>query len=476
MNFETVIGLEVHVELKTQSKIFSTSPVGFGVDPNANTNEKDWGYPGALPTINRQAIEYGMRASLALNCQVAESMKFDRKNYFYPDNPSAYQISQMDQPVGSNGYLDIEVEGKQKRIRIERVHLEEDAGKNTHGTDGYSYVDLNRQGTPLIEIVTEADIRSPQEAYAFLEALRERIMYTGVSDVKMEEGSLRCDGNISIRPFGQTKYGTKTEIKNLNSFNYVRKGLEFEEKRQADILRAGGYIQQETRRYDEKTGQTILMRTKEGAADYRYFPEPDLPPLTIDSAWVDQVRQTMPEMPEARRKRYVENYQLPEYDAMVLTLQKEMSDFYDATIEAGADPKQASNWLMGEVSAYLNAQQVDLKSTGLTPENLAAMIQLIEDGTISSKIAKQVFKILADEGGDANQVVEERGLAQLSDPAKLKPLIQEIIDKNPASIEDYKNGKDRALGFLVGQTMKATRGKANPQVVNKLILEILKTY
>lgn len=474
MNFETVIGLEVHVELKTNSKIFSSSPVGFGSAPNANTNEKDWAYPGALPTVNRRAIEYGMKASLALNCQVAKSMKFDRKNYFYPDNPAAYQISQLDQPVGSNGYLDIEIEGETRRIRIERVHLEEDAGKNTHGTDGYSYVDLNRQGTPLIEIVTEADIRSPQEAYAFLEALRERIMYTGVSDVKMEEGSLRCDGNISLRPFGQEAFGTKTEIKNLNSFNYVRKGLEYEEKRQANILRSGGKITQETRRYDEKTGQTILMRGKEGAADYRYFPEPDIPPLTISQEWVEKVKSEIPEMPEVRRARYIKEYELPEYDAMVLTLQKEMSDFFDATIVEGADPKQASNWLMGEVSAYLNSEQTQLAEIGLTPVNLSQMIRLIDEGTISSKIAKQLFKILAKEGGDAAVIVEERGMAQLSDPAKLQPIIDEIVEGDPKSVEDYKNGKDRALGFFVGQVMKQTRGKANPQVVNQLILDKLK--
>ncbi|MBG9980822.1 Asp-tRNA(Asn)/Glu-tRNA(Gln) amidotransferase subunit GatB [Facklamia sp. DSM 111018] len=473
MNFETVIGLEVHVELKTNSKIFSSSPVGFGSAPNANTNEKDWAYPGVLPTGNRKAIEYGMKASLALNCQVAKQMKFDRKNYFYPDSPAAYQISQLDQPVGSNGYLDVEIEGETRRIRIERVHLEEDAGKNTHGTDGYSYVDLNRQGTPLIEIVTEADIRSPQEAYAFLEALRERIMYTGVSDVKMEEGSLRCDGNISLRPFGQEEFGTKTEIKNLNSFNYVRKGLEYEEKRQANILRSGGKITQETRRYDEKTGQTILMRGKEGAADYRYFPEPDIPPMTISQEWVDRVKLEIPEMPEIRRARYIKEYDLPEYDAMVLTLQKEISDFFDATILEGADPKQASNWLMGEVSAYLNSEQIQLTDIGLTPVNLAQMIRLIDEGTISSKIAKQLFKILAKEGGDAATIVEERGMAQLSDPAKLQPIIDEIVEGDPKSVEDYKNGKDRALGFFVGQVMKQTRGKANPQVVNQLILDKL---
>lgn len=473
MNFETVIGLEVHVELKTDSKIFSTSPAHFGAEPNTNTNEKDWGYPGALPVMNKRAIEFGMRASLALNCEITREMRFDRKNYFYPDNPTAYQISQADYPIGKNGYIDIEVEGHPRRIRIERVHLEEDAGKNTHGTDGYSYVDFNRQGTPLIEIVSEADIRSPQEAYAFLEALREKIMYTEVSDVKMEEGSLRCDGNISIRPFGQEAFGTKTELKNLNSFNFVRKGLEFEEQRQAQILLAGGVIQQETRRYDEATGKTILMRTKEGAADYRYFPEPDLPPVHIDEAWIERVKASIPEMPDVRRARYTGEYGLPEYDAMVLTLSKTMSDFFDATVAAGADAKLASNWLMGDVSAYLNSEKVGLAETKLTPENLAQMIQLIENGTISSKIAKQLFKILATEGGDANEVVEARGMVQLSDPAKLQPIIDEVIANNESSLEDFRNGKDRAVGFFVGQIMKVTKGQANPQVVNQLLMATL---
>lgn len=473
MNFETVIGLEVHVELKTESKMFSPAPAHFGAKPNSNTNEIDWGYPGVLPKVNHQAIDFGIRASLALNCEVAREMKFDRKHYFYPDNPKAYQISQMDQPVGANGYIDIEVEGETRRIRIERIHLEEDAGKNTHGTDGFSYVDLNRQGTPLIEIVTEADIRSPQEAYAFLEALREKIMYTEVSDVKMEEGSLRCDGNISLRPYGQEAFGTKTEIKNLNSFNFVRKGLEHEEIRQADVLRSGGVITQETRRYDEVTGQTVLMRSKEGAADYRFFPEPDLPRITITEGWIEAARASIPEMPDLRRKRYIEAYELPEYDAMVLTINKDMSDFFDDTVAAGADPKQVSNWLMGEVSAHLNSEQTTLAGTTLTPQNLAQMISLIADGTISSKIAKKLFKILATEGGDANEIVQSRGMAQLSDPAVLQPMIDEIIAKNEQSVVDFKNGKDRAVGFLVGQIMKASRGSANPTVINQLLMATL---
>lgn len=473
MNFETVIGLEIHVELKTESKIFSTSAAHFGAEPNTNTNVIDFSMPGVLPVLNMGAVEYGMRAALALNCKINRHSHFDRKNYFYPDNPKAYQISQDDEPIGYDGWVEIEVEGKKKKIRIERVHLEEDAGKNIHGTDGYSYVDLNRQGTPLIEIVSEADMRSPEEAYAYLEAIRSIIQFTGVSDVKMEEGSMRCDANISLRPYGQEKFGTKAELKNLNSLNYVKQGLIFEEKRQAKVLMSGGIIQQETRRYDEATKQTILMRVKEGASDYRYFPEPDLPKIEVSDEWIEAIRQSIPELPAARRVRYVSELGLPEYDAMVLTLSSDMSDFFDNTVKEGADPKQASNWLMGEVSAYLNSEKLELNETKLTPDNLAGMINLIEDGTISSKIAKKVFKELIENGGNAKEVVEAKGLVQLSDPAQLLPIINDILDQNEQSIEDFKNGKDRAVGFLVGQIMKATKGKANPGVVNKLLVEEL---
>lgn len=473
MNFETVIGLEVHIELKTNAKIFSPAPAHFGAEPNSNTNVIDWGYPGVLPVMNRAALAFGMKAALALNCKIATETHFDRKNYFYPDNPKAYQISQFDQPIGYDGWLEIEVDGVLKKIRIERVHLEEDAGKNLHGTDGYSYVDLNRQGTPLIEIVSEADMRSPEEAYAYLEALRAIIQFTEVSDVKMEEGSMRCDANISLRPYGQEAFGVKTELKNLNSLNFVKKGLAFEAKRQAKVLLSGGEVQQETRRFDETSGQTILMRVKEGASDYRYFPEPDLPRFVIDEAWVAEIKQTLPEMPAARRARYVNEFGLPEYDAMVLTLTKELSDFFEATLKAGADAKQASNWLMGEVSAYLNSAKLELAQTKLTPQSLAEMIQLIEDGTISSKIAKKVFKELIEQGGSAKEVVQAKGLVQLSDPAQLLPIIEDILNANQQSVEDFKNGKDRAVGYLVGQIMKATKGQANPGVVNQLLQEEL---
>lgn len=473
MNFETVIGLEIHVELNTNSKIFSPTPAHFGAEPNSNTNVIDWSYPGVLPVMNKQALEYGMKAALALNCEISQQTHFDRKNYFYPDNPKAYQISQFDEPIGHDGWIEIEVEGKKKKIRIERVHLEEDAGKNIHGSDGYSYVDLNRQGTPLIEIVSEADMRSPEEAYAYLEAVRSVIQFTGVSDVKMEEGSMRCDANISLRPYGQEEFGTKTELKNLNSMSFVKKGLAFEEKRQARVLLSGGVIEQETRRYDESTGETLLMRVKEGSSDYRYFPEPDIPRFEISDDWVEKVRHSLPELPKSRRERYIKVLGLPEYDAQVLTATKEMSDFFEETLKNGADAKQASNWLMGEVSAYLNSEKLELVGTKLTPENLAGMIQLIADGTISSKIAKKVFKELIENGGNAKEVVEAKGLVQLSDPAQLLPIISEILDNNQQSIEDFKNGKDRAVGFLVGQIMKATKGKANPGVVNKLLQEEL---
>ncbi|MDD7758554.1 Asp-tRNA(Asn)/Glu-tRNA(Gln) amidotransferase subunit GatB [Aerococcus suis] len=473
MNYETVIGLEVHVELKTDSKMFSPSPAHFGAEPNANTNMIDWGYPGVLPSINRGGVEYAIKAALALNCDINPVQHFDRKNYFYPDNPKAYQTTQLWEPIGEHGWVEIEVNGETKRIGIERLHLEEDAGKNMHGEGGYSHVDLNRQGTPLVEIVSEADMRSPEEAYAYLEKIKEIIQFTGVSDVKMEEGSMRCDANISIRPFGQEEFGTKAEIKNLNSFNFVRRGLAYEEKRQAQILNSGGVIEQATLRYDEASGKTQVMRVKEGAADYRYFPEPDLPPFHVSDDWLNDIKDSLPEMPADRRARYIENYELPEYDAQILTQSVEMSDFFDETVANDADPKQASNWLMGEVSAYLNDKDLELADIELTPENLAGMINLIQDGTISSKQAKKVFRLLAEKGGNAKEVVEKEGLVQISDPEQLLPLITDVLDNNQQSIDDYKAGKKKATGFLVGQIMKATRGQANPQVVNQLLTQEL---
>ena len=474
MNFETIIGLEVHVELNTNSKIFSPTPAHFGQDPNANTNVIDWSFPGVLPVMNKGVIDAGIKTALALNMAIHKDMHFDRKNYFYPDNPKAYQISQFDEPIGYNGWIEIELaDGSTKKIRIERAHLEEDAGKNTHGTDGYSYVDLNRQGVPLIEIVSEADMRSPEEAYAYLTALKEIIQYTGVSDVKMEEGSMRVDANISLRPYGQKEFGVKTELKNLNSFNNVRKGLEFEVERQAKILRSGGQIRQETRRYDEANKATILMRVKEGSADYRYFPEPDLPLFEINDAWIEEMRTELPEFPQKRRERYVSELSLTVYDASQLTASKATSDFFEKAVALGGNAKLVSNWLQGEVAQYLNTENTTIEHIQLTPENLVEMIDIIQDGTISSKIAKKVFIHLAKNGGSARAYVEKAGLAQISDPAVLIPIIHQVFADNEAAVADFKSGKRNADKAFTGFLMKATKGQANPQVAQQLLAQEL---
>lgn len=474
MNFETTIGLEVHVELKTKTKIFSPAPVSYGADPNTNANVIDFGFPGTLPTVNKNAYRLGIMTALALNAKITQDTHFDRKNYFYPDNPKAYQITQKEEPLGREGWVEIEVHGQKKKIGIEELHIEEDAGKNTHDDSGYSYVDLNRQGTPLVEIVSKPDIKSPDEAYAYLEKLRQIIQFTGASDVKMEEGSMRVDTNISVSPIGSDKLGKKVELKNLNSFKHVKNGLAFEEKRQIGILLAGGSIQPETRRYDEPSDSTILMRVKEGADDYRYFPEPDLPDYHIDSEWIEQIRQEIPEMPDKRRKRYIEDLQIPEYDASVLTDTKEMSDFFDQTVALGADPKQVSNWLMVNVNAYLNENNLELQQTKLTPEHLATMIGLVKDGTISSKIAKKVFAETIAHGSEPKAWVQSKGLIQQSDPQVLTPIITQVLDDNQQSVVDFKNGKDRAFGFLVGQIMKQTHGQANPKAVNQILTAEIK--
>ncbi|PYZ92259.1 Asp-tRNA(Asn)/Glu-tRNA(Gln) amidotransferase GatCAB subunit B [Salipaludibacillus keqinensis] len=475
MSFETVIGLEVHVELKTNSKIFCSCSTEFGAPPNTHTCPVCLGHPGVLPVLNKRAVEFAMKASMALNCEVAEMTKFDRKNYFYPDNPKAYQISQFDRPIGENGWIEIEVNGEKKRIGITRLHMEEDAGKLTHDEeDGHTLVDYNRVGTPLVEIVSEPDIRTPEEAYAYLEKLKAIMQYTEVSDCKMEEGSLRCDANISLRPTGQKEFGTKAELKNLNSFTNVQKGLAYEEKRQAEELSNGGKILQETRRWDDAGKKTILMRVKEGSDDYRYFPEPDLVNLYIQEDWKEQVRQEIPELPDARQKRYIHELGLPEYDAGVLTQQKAMSDFFEAGLKLDGPAKPLSNWLMGEVSAYLNDKNKDITDVPMKPEALVKMIQLIEKGTISSKIAKKVFKELIEKGGDPDKIVKDKGLVQISDEGEIRKMVNETLDNNQQSIDDFKNGKDKAIGFLVGQIMKASKGKANPQMVNQLLVEEIK--
>lgn len=473
--YETVVGLEVHVELHTNSKIFCGCSTAFGAPANTHTCPVCLGHPGVLPVLNKQAVEYAMKAAMALNCEIADISKFDRKNYFYPDSPKAYQISQFDQPIGQNGWIDIEVNGETKRIGITRLHLEEDAGKLTHVDGGYaSLVDFNRVGTPLVEIVSEPDIRTPEEAKAYLEKLKAIMLYCEVSDVKMEEGSLRCDANISLRPYGQEKFGTRAELKNMNSFRGVQRGLEYEQIRQAEILNEGGQVVQETRRWDDTQGKTFSMRGKEESHDYRYFPDPDLVRLNISQEWKDRVRASIPELPDARKARYTSEYGLPSYDAEVITSSKKLADFFEESLNYTKDAKAVSNWIMGDLLGYLNANSLELSEVKITGQGLGEMIGLLEKGTISSKIAKTVFKSMLESGKLPQQIVEEQGLVQISDEGALVAVVDQIIQANPQSVEDFKAGKDKAIGFLVGQIMKETKGKANPALVNKLLLERLK--
>ncbi|MEK4512710.1 Asp-tRNA(Asn)/Glu-tRNA(Gln) amidotransferase subunit GatB [Paenibacillus anaericanus] len=473
--YETVIGLEVHVELHTKSKIFCSCSTEFGAPPNSHTCPVCLGHPGVLPVLNAQAVDYAMKASMALNCEIGDVSKFDRKNYFYPDSPKAYQISQFDQPIGLNGYIDIEVDGKTKRIGITRLHLEEDAGKLTHIDGGYaSLVDFNRVGTPLVEIVSEPDISSPEEAKAYLEKLRAIMQYCDVSDVKMEEGSMRCDANVSLRPHGQKELGTRAELKNMNSFRGVLRGLEYEQLRQAEILDEGGIVVQETRRWDESQGKTFSMRSKEEAHDYRYFPDPDLVTLHIDQEWKNRIKASIPELPDARKARYTTQFGLPSYDAEVITSSKQLADLFENSLQYTTDAKSVSNWIMGDLLGYLNSTGQELSEVKLTGQGLGEMIGLIEKGTISSKIAKTVFKEMLTSGKLPSQVVEEQGLVQISDEGAILAIVNEVIADNPASVEDYKAGKDKAIGFLVGQVMKRSKGKANPGLANKLLIEVLK--
>ncbi len=469
-----VIGLEVHVELKTRSKMFCSCPVAFGAPPNTHVCPVCLGLPGVLPVPNRTAVEYAIRAALALNCQIPSFSKFDRKNYHYPDLPKNYQISQYDRPLGVNGHVVIRVGGQERRIGIRRLHLEEDTGKSTHeGVAGGSLVDFNRAGVPLVEIVSEPDLRSPEEARLYLQELRTIMLYTGVSDVKMEEGSLRCDANISLRPAGSRELGTLVEIKNMNSFRSVQRALEYEVSRQAALLDAGQRIVRETRHWDEVRGVTFPSRSKEEAHDYRYFPDPDLVPLEIAPAWVEEIRSSLPELPDARRRRYVEAYGLPEYDAEVLVQEPALADFFEGAVAAGANPKGASNWVMVELLGFLNAEGRSLADIPLRPGHLASLLRLIEEGTISGKIAKEVFAQTCRTGRAPEEIVREAGLTQISDADELRQVARQVLAANGPAVADYRAGKKAALGFLVGQMMKATRGKANPALANQILTELL---
>ena len=471
---ETVIGLEVHVELGTKTKIFCSCAVAFGAPPNSRVCPVCMGSPGALPVLNEQALALGIRAALALGCSVPAQSKFDRKNYFYPDSPKAYQISQYDEPIGQHGFIEIEVAGEKKRIGVTRVHLEEDAGKLSHSPYGEaSFVDLNRVGIPLLEIVSEPDLRSAEEARLYLEEIRSILQYCLVSECKMEEGSLRCDANISLRPIGQREFGTKTEIKNMNSFRNVQRGLEYEQARQAGLLARGERVVQQTLRWDEATGATLAMRSKEDAHDYRYFPDPDLPRFALSAAYIAARRQEIPELPAKRRERFEREYGLPAYDAGVLTASRGLAEFFEQTAQRVRDPKTASNWIMGELLAHLNAAALEIAEIQVTPFALAELISLIEDGTISAKIAKTLLKDMLDSGKDAKTLIAEQGLVQISDEGELRAIALRVLAANSKSVDDYRAGKEKALGALIGQVMKETRGKANPQIVNRVIVSLI---
>ncbi len=472
--YEVVIGLEVHAQLKTKSKIFAPDGTEFGKEPNSETSPITLGMPGVLPVLNKEAVNMGILTGLALHCTIPPRCKFDRKQYFYPDLPKGYQISQYDEPICVGGYLDIQG----KRIGITRAHLEEDAGKLVHaGADGiagssYSLVDLNRAGTPLLEIVSEPDMRSSDEARAYMEELRNIVRYIGVCDGNLEEGSMRCDANISIMPKGSKEFGTRAEIKNVNSFSALQRAIEYEIDRQIEIVEEGGKVVQETRLWDDNSRETRSMRGKEDAHDYRYFPEPDLMPLAISREWVEEIRAKMPELPAQKRERY-QSIGLSEYDAGIIVEQMSLALFFDKVLELGANPKTAVNFIMGEISAYLKETKLDITETKLTPENLNELISLIEKNTISNNIGKQIIIDMLKEGTSAKEIVEKKGLSQITDTSAIKEICEKVVEENPKEVESYKGGKVQLLGFFVGQVMKQSKGRANPKVVNQLLKEIL---
>lgn len=474
--YETVIGLEVHVQLKTDSKLFDPSPNAFGDEPNVNINTPCLGLPGALPVLNERAVEFAIKLGLALNCEIAEVTKFDRKQYFYPDLPKGYQISQYDHPICQNGMMEL---SNGRKVCILRAHMEEDAGKLVHagaaglaGSD-YSLVDLNRAGAPLVEIVSEPDIRSAEEAREYMQQLRNIVRYLDVCDGNLEEGSMRCDANVSIRPVGSSEYGTKTEIKNMNSFRSIQRAIESEVARQIELLESGGKIVQESRLWDEATQSTKSMRSKEEAHDYRYFPDPDLRPLAISRDMVEHIRQTLPELPHQRYERLMNGFGLTEYDAGVMVEFKEMGDFFELAAEHTDNYKALANWIQGDITAYLKANKLSIFETKLTPTALAELVHLVDKNTISSAMAKKLLPELLEKGGTPEKLVAEKGMTQITDESAIRAVIQKVMDANAKNVEDYRSGKDKLFGFFVGQVMKETKGAANPDAVNRLLKEML---
>ena len=472
--YETVIGLEVHVELATKTKIFCGCSTQFGGEVNTHTCPVCTGMPGSLPVLNKQVVEYAMAVGLATNCEINRNCRFDRKNYFYPDNPQDYQISQLYEPICINGHVDINVNGTVKQVRIHEIHMEEDAGKLIHDeATNMSLIDFNRSGVPLIEIVSEPDMRSAEEVIAYLEKLRTTIQYLGASDCKLQEGSMRADVNLSVREAGASELGTRTEMKNLNSFKAIAHAIAGERNRQIAIIEDGGRVVQETRRWDDNKETSYSMRSKEDAQDYRYFPDPDLPGLSISQEWIDEVKAKEPEFKDAKMIRFTEQYGIPEQDADIITDSKFMADLFEETVKLCDQPKKTANWLMGDTIRLLKEQSMNPEDITFTPENLAKLINMTEAGTINSSVAKEVFEKMFAANTDPEKYVAENGLAQENDEGALRETVKRVIDENPQSVEDYRNGKEKALGFLVGQTMKVMQGKANPGIVNKLLKELL---
>ncbi len=483
MNYQTVIGLEVHVQLKSATKIFCSCPVGWGGEPNTRVCPVCLGLPGTLPVLNRHVLELAARAAVALGSSISSFSKFDRKNYYYPDLPKNFQISQFDRPLALNGSVDIRVDGKKKTVGITRAHLEEDAGKLVHFEEGgFSGVDYNRTGVPLLEIVSDPDLRSPEEAYEYLKTLRALMRWIGISDCDMEKGSFRCDANISLRSAGTEGLGVKTEVKNMNSFRGVERALSYEVERQARILGEGGTIVQETRLYNDDSQKTYSMRSKEEAHDYRYFPEPDLPPVVLEEEWIKEIRNSLPELPESRAARFRRDYGLPEYDTSVLTAEKDISDFFEKAVRTHPNYKVVSNWISVELLGLLNKDNISIENSPVKPEGIAGLVEIIDEGQISNKIGKKLLKIMYDRSEaqvmlnkDAIlAIIENEGLKQISDSGQLEEIVDRVIEENPEPVADFRSGTTKAIGFLVGQVMKATRGKANPKMVNQILQKKLK--